>query len=359
MHKHCHHLITIIWALVALVSGSASAEDLRFGFERIEYPMGKDGVQWGATHLTGINDKGIVIGYCEEKMDASTNIVQTFGFAFFYSIRSKKFTELGPPVCNANVDEVRPLAINNRNQILLFRNHTTQPHTYYYLYDINQGTFTPIGMRGQLVTDKGIKTINFGNLKGLNDKDEILASSGGGRIFGTPALGSPGSLTPPTTLGEFTSVPNYPGGSREVTAINAQDQISGYCILNRPRPFWTAFVYQGGTFQSIVEPASKGTYATAINDNGVIVGHYQPQNGTRNDLCRSFVYDGSKIAEIPVTFGSKGHEPDYVFASGINNLGQVVGDFQQSMGNSGVRGFLATPISDAAIAPGKGDEGSR
>jgi hypothetical protein len=345
----------IIWALAALVSCGVRAGDLHFGFERVEYPVGKDGVQWAATHLTGINDQGNVIGYCEEKSDTSGNVLQSFGFAFIYSIRGKTFTELRPPLYNSDVDEVRPVAINNHDQILVFRNHTPQRRTYYYLYDIGQDTYTPIGMSGHLVTDKGVRTINIGSLKGLNDKGEILAAGGGGRVFGTPALGTPVSTTPPTTLGEFTPVSNYPGGSGEVTGINVQDQISGDCILSRPHAIRSAFVYRDGTFQSIAEPAALGTFATAINNGGMIAGHYQPQKGIRNDLCRSFVYDGAKFTDLPVTFGSNGHVPDYVFASGINNLGQVVGDFQQSMGNSNLGGFLATPISGSAVGPDNGD----
>jgi hypothetical protein len=355
MPKHSRPVALIIWVLVATLSCSVWAEDLRFGFERIDYPVGKDGAQWGATHLTGINDKGNVIGYCEEKTDTAGNFVQTFGFAFIYSIRGKTFTELKPPLYNSNVDEVRPVAINDRNQILLFRNHTPQRHTYYYLYDIDQDTYTPVGVSGHLVTDKGVRTINFGSLKGLNDKGEILGTGGGGWVFGAPALGTPGSIAPPTTIGEFTAVANYPGGAREVTGINAQDQISGDCILRQSHAIRSAFVYRDGTFQSFVEPTAIGTFATAINNAGMIAGHYQPQKGIRNDLCRSFVYDGSKFTELPVTFGSNGHLPDYIFASGINNLGQVVGDFQQSMGNSGIGGFLATPISSAAVGPGNGD----
>ncbi len=210
------------------------------------------------------------------------------------------------------------------------------------MYDIAKDTFTPIGMSGHLATPKGIRTIRIQNIKGLNDKGEILGTGNGNLVIGVPALGTPDSLIAPTQFGEFRAVPRCTGGI-EVTGINAQDQISGLCHLNRRTAAGsviTGFILHDGAFQSLEEPGAIVTWATGINNSGVNSGFYQPQ---KTDLSRSFVYDGSKFTEVPVTFSANGNLPGVIRAYGINDRDQVVGWVQGTAGMGNIFGFIATP----------------
>ena len=69
------------------------------------------------------------------------------------------------------------------------------------------------------------------------------------------------------------------------------------------------------------------------------------QTGTTNKECvrvLSFVYDGSKFTEVPVTLRHDGQLPGFAQSLGINNHGQIVGTILTT-GD----GFLATPTSGA------------
>jgi hypothetical protein len=79
----------------------------------------------------------------------------------------------------------------------------------------------------------------------------------------------------------------------------------------------------------------------------VVTGYYQPQ---QSNQVRSFIYDGSKFTEVPVTLRHDGHVADLIQPSGINNQGQVVGAIFDC--GKGSDGFLATPASGADATRG-------
>jgi hypothetical protein len=324
-------------AMIAWIPLCAAAQSMRY--EKVDF-VGLN------NSLAGINDHGMIIGSFtaydlkDVPQPAGVCILLAVGqdcgavaHAFIYA--QGKFTMVKTP----NGVPLGLVAINNHDQILL----TGGPDKW-FIYDIAKKEFRPIGMTGRLPSDASVRPFRIRNLKGLNDKGEILAVAGGGRfVFGTPALGAPGSLTPPTELGEFTLLPNCPGGRAEATGLNAQDQVSGTCYLNKPnadQAWFTGFVYHDGAFQTFSRPLARTTYATAINNNGVVTGYYQLQ---RANQTLSYVYDGSKFTEVPVTLRHDGHLPDFAQPSGINNHRQIVGIVLDS--GRGSDGFLATPPS--------------
>ena len=321
----------------------AAAQSMHY--EKIDY-LGRNG------SIAGINDRGAIVGSFAA-FDASEKAQPAGGLcllvtnaqdcassgahAFIYT--QQKFTLVKVP----NGTGLELVAINNHDQILL-----TGGGDKWFVYDIAKETFRPIGITGRLASDAGGKPFHIRNLKSLNDKGEVLAMIGGNFVFGTPALGAPGSLTPPTELGEFTLIPNCPGGGTEATGLNAQDQVSGTCHLhqnNADHASTTGFIYHDGAFQSFSRPLARTTYAAALNNSGAVAGYYQLQ---QSNQVLAFVYDGSKFTDVPVIVRPDGHVPDSTQPSGITSRGQVVGTIVDIGRNSD--GFLATPRSGADTA---------
>src|SRR5215467_207329 len=80
---------------------------------------------------------------------------------------------------------------------------------------------------------------------------------------------------------------------------------------------------QGASYTTIDPPGATSTYATGINDHGLIAGWFHDQANETHGFVRAV--DGSFT-----TFDPKGFFPSSV--SGINNKGWVVGTYQQYTG---------------------------
>lgn len=133
--------------------------------------------------------------------------------------------------------------------------------------------------------------------------------------------------------GVFTTIddPNATSGS-EATGINNLGQIVGAYNLNTPE---TGHIFEGAhgflynqgtmTFSPIDDPTAgvTNTTPTKINDSGDIVGVYRtggPGNG--------FLYTGGTMTYSTVNFPGQNGTHD----NGINNMGQIVGQYKDSMG---------------------------
>jgi probable HAF family extracellular repeat protein len=78
-------------------------------------------------------------------------------------------------------------------------------------------------------------------------------------------------------------------------------------------------VYSGGGFTSFDEPlTTDGTYPTAINDAGQVVGYYIDSSG-----FHGFLYSGGAFTTIDDP--STQYTEAYTIPTGINDLGQIVG----------------------------------
>lgn len=109
----------------------------------------------------------------------------------------------------------------------------------------------------------------------------------------------------------------------------------------------TGFVDNGGTFSNVSEtdPTTRSTYAHGINDSGVIVGGYGNFFGSNGFVDKGGVF--TKIS-VPGAFDS--------YATGIDNLGQIVGYALNGNGTT-YSGFLDTngsftPINDPHAGSG-------
>jgi probable HAF family extracellular repeat protein len=103
------------------------------------------------------------------------------------------------------------------------------------------------------------------------------------------------------------------------------------------------FIYNpnGATFTTLDDPAAFfGTFASGINDRGQIVGSYFDSV----DDQHGFLYSGGFYTTIDDPLATNG-----TIVQGINDAGQIVGLYSD---DSGTHGFLATVGANPAAPPG-------
>ena len=157
----------------------------------------------------------------------------------------------------------------------------------------------------------------------------LLAGCGGGN-GGNSNPGSIGSRV--ARIQELGTLPNGPASTPNVyaTAINNNGQVVGYTdgLISH------AFVWQNGKMTDLgtLSGGNTSSQATAINDQGVIVGTAQ-QPGPLDDhevtiydynqACRFAI--GSSPQPLPVGTGGIANLPQGNSAVGVNNAGQIAG----------------------------------
>jgi probable HAF family extracellular repeat protein len=157
----------------------------------------------------------------------------------------------------------------------------------------------------------------------INSSGQIASGLIVGRVY-SPAIfdSRTGSLTLPGTLGGVTSF-DFNGVA---TSINNHADAVGYSYVDAITRH--AFLYSNGVTKDI-DPLGGYSVALAINDAGMVVGLASAQfNGTATAFMR-----GQGLAR---TIFQARTESD---ARGLNNLGQVVGEFLTADGSS-FHGFL-------------------
>lgn len=177
-------------------------------------------------------------------------------------------------------------------------------------------------IHGFLFDGSSFTTINFPDasetiVNGINDKGLIIGgyssdSDGGGFLFNGRKF---------RKLELISSVPGTSG-------INNSKQIVGtyYGNINNDGDTWHGLLLDKNGFFTIDVPGSNWTFASGINDNGMVVGYY-------SDSIRSygFLLIGDTFSTIDLP-GST-----YFNANGINNINQIVGLYSYG---GGVHGFL-------------------
>ncbi len=208
-------------------------------------------------------------------------------------------------------------------------NNTGQIVGDYYMYGSGSYGFV---LSGSAYTPISSPSASSTTASGINDKGQMVgsASDASGNSYGFLLTGS-----------NFTAI-NYPEAYNYTSAhaINNLGQIVGsYWDGNRNE----GFLLTGSTYVTITYPGASGSYcldgsicislnvATGINDMGQIVGDY-----TADNALHGYVFTGG-------TYISLDH-PGAVntSVSGINNAGQIVGSYMDT--NGVYHGFLATPV---------------
>ena len=158
-------------------------------------------------------------------------------------------------------------------------------------------TFTTIDVPGAGVT----------NVFGINSAGDMVGSYGA--AFNTPGHGFLFSG------GNFTFF-DYPGAySTQAFGINDSGLISGTAFVLQNTAA-VGFLYDGTSFTTIRAPGKSGTLPRGINNAGTVVGG----DGATLSATKGFELIGTRFKTI-----SPPGDFIYVFADGINNLGEIVG----------------------------------
>jgi probable HAF family extracellular repeat protein len=174
-----------------------------------------------------------------------------------------------------------------------------------------------------------------GSAMGINDSGQVVGNSGD-----TAVLWNPGEA--PQDLGTLggSELGGYVSGA---TAINNAGQVVGWSLTNvRPGPTH-AFLWSPGSGMKDLGafPYATNSYATGINNSGVVVGYVQngpggpPSTDASVPHPSAFIYENGRMTDL----NSLLPQPSnwyIVNASGINNEGVVVGIGYH---NGGIHGY--------------------
>ncbi len=215
-----------------------------------------------------------------------------------------------------------------------FLDQTSQP----ILFNLSLNGMNP-------VRPGNLPGMNAGSAMAINDKGQAVGGCGnspnyntGGRAF----LYQAGSLLDLTSL--KTSGPS-PCLLQVATAINNASEIVGLASFETNPLAWSGFHYAGGTVRQLA-PLSGSTYsmATDINESGTIVGTCWGEQALHASLFEPYgvVFDLNLL--IP-----PGAQPLWQLqvATAINNNGQIIGYGQRRNSDGaglGMHGFLLTPV---------------
>lgn len=153
---------------------------------------------------------------------------------------------------------------------------------------------------------------------GINDIGQVVGYFYGGNYSGY----SQGFLY---SNNEYISI-NVPGAfSTEAYGINNNSQIVGY-YNNETGSH--GFIYQNGVYTTVDVPGSGATQLSGINNLGNVTGIFY------NFIDHGY-YPFVKIGDSYTILNLGVH--DYTFPHGINDAGQIIGQYGQY-------GFIATPV---------------
>jgi probable HAF family extracellular repeat protein len=192
-------------------------------------------------------------------------------------------------------------------------------------------------LNGYILTNGAYKTIANGSflsttVTGINNAGSIVG------FYALPFLGNQGGFK--VVDGTTTNLV-VPGGTQATWAsgINSLGQISG--TYQDSNGIKHGFLLNGSTYYRIDDPSTEvggGTSGGGINKNGDIVGFYDSKDGGRGFLLSGGTYTTISFSDSVSTY-----------ARGINQLGQIVGDYVDAAGND--HGFLYSDGQYTTVAP--------
>jgi probable HAF family extracellular repeat protein len=191
---------------------------------------------------------------------------------------------------------------------------------------------------GQALVFQGGQVTNLGTLGGPYAGASAINNAG--QIVGTSY---PSADSPPHAFlyqnGKMTDLGTLGGTQIGAFGINDQGQVVGSSSLAGPIFVEHAFLYSNGKMTDLgTLPGTTFSEATAINDSSQIVG----DSGTHAVLWQNGnIYDLNSFIQNLPPYTS-------VVATGINNLGQIIG--YTLNGQDQFTGFLLTPSNLPAAA---------
>lgn len=166
---------------------------------------------------------------------------------------------------------------------------------------------------------------------GINDYGQVVGS------FTSSASGS--SLGFVYNNGNYTNINDPNGTSTGAYGINNSGVVVG-SFTSSESGYSLGFIYNNGNYTTIDDPyATKGTSALGINNIGEVVGFYQNNSGVHG-----FLFNGNSYTTINNPNGTN------TYAYGINDSGQISGFLTNSNG-AVIGGFVATPTVTSIPVP--------
>jgi len=135
-------------------------------------------------------------------------------------------------------------------------------------------------------------------------------------------------------------------------AINNYGQIVGSSGRTDPETYestYRSFLYENGTMTALPVPSWE-SYAGDINDSGVVVGTMRAPGGVGN--YRAYIYADGVVTNLNNLIPS-GSGLDLIYATGINNAGQIVGVAYDS--RMYYHAYLLTPVEPGTPVVNIGD----
>jgi probable HAF family extracellular repeat protein len=354
-------IVCIAVFLSSLVSIAAAADDVRYRLTDLG-DLTKDR-QHGVTFVSGINDKGEIVG------QTFNDQARARGFLW----RKGRMTDLGDVLLAGRPQAIAAFAVNEHSAVVgtTAAAATGTPARAFYW---NLGLILELG------TLRGMGNDAFG--AAINDRGEIVGAAfrspgdvravrwvlgipaeiGGladGRVaaqaFGINNKGQiVGYLSPGGTAafahaflwsrGKFTDLGTLPGTNLSFgNALNDEAQVVGQS-LNTTAHTSRAFLWESGTLLDLGKAASAHTNseARAINKKGVVVG----TSGTTAMLAAWIWQDGvtRNLNTLIAADDPARAFVQLVKANGINEKGEIAAQgFDRRRGSGFVRGYLLSP----------------
>jgi len=203
-----------------------------------------------------------------------------------------------------NVEMSRPLAVNDRGDVLFLRSDHESPTTRLETIIINKEG----GETAPLTCPNSASPLGVA----LNNRKDVVGScSGLGGVVANPESGT-------------FNVLRYPGAvSTTAAGINDMGQVVGSYI--DPLSHRHSFFYDPATgqYRTIDHPLSVATgsptYLTHINNKGQMAGYYEEPQPPFTPIRHAFVYENGSFT--PVQYPGA----DETSIDGLNNRGEIFG----------------------------------
>jgi len=291
----------VMFAVPGLRAGGPPAIDpASYDYVLIKAPFGSPSTY---TNLLGLNDRGQIVGFWYDPTIPGGDV-----HPFLYD--DGRFVDLDPHL--AGVRDTRPLAINNKGQVV--GTYRINEQQFPFLYE--DGLFTTL-------------PVPNGSPSGINDRGDIVGS-----LF--DSAGTHGFLY---SRGVLTLI-DVPDVYASVAAdINNRGQVVGYyrTTPGATNPFFHGFEYDRGRFTLLDVPffTPPDTTPRGINARGQVVGSSFEWVSGRPVMLHGFFYDSGRFVRFDVGRDTSLRR--------INARGQIIGNFAD---DTGLHDFLATPKSN-------------
>ena len=319
----------------ALLFGHSAQASPTYSIQIIDAPFQTASSALPGTFINGINDLGQVVGYYQEgHPDAGISAPQPgLSYQAFERAPDGTFTKI------AIADSINGAIATGINNAGVVSGYYTDTVNNIHGYVLSGTTFDILDVPGPGPNGPASGTIALG----INARGDVVGSYGSGlettvnpSIDGFVRQGGTYSdvIYPNVPPSVVQPASGYSGINRAYGINSAGDIVGSYFArFDQVSNGFHGFLLSNGIYSTFDFPTDTyhATLAYGINDMGQIVGDFTDSNGSH-----AYLYSSGTFAALNIAGSSRSQ------AFGINNLGQIVGNFVDSNGNT--RGFIASPV---------------